>query len=637
VTFSSPVVNPTSGQSSANSNNPSPAADALARAPISPSSSQTASEARPQGVNESRDASATEHTASGESDWILKAGLLAASSSTSFFHSIFGATGGGGEVVNDDHIVTSKISSGWPTRGQPHQSSVRRKSIHAADYVLPIRKVADSLIHLYMKHTYIQWIDRLSFMQWYEGLWTGDSQAEDSIEEQIYYATLNIIFALVYQTEPEHIAEDQGELAQTYFNRAKRLLQFDLLDFNRLDLLRALLLLTQWYQSVNNVRQCASLVRLCILMAHNLGLHVPERTQSLPNQRQREMARRVWHGCILMDRITAMISGQPLQISQDAARKTPLFVAIDDEYLGNGKVDGVQPAGEPPMSTFFLAFCQLHIILGDALEKAHGERHESGLVIDINHIMKVDENLGRFYKALPQHLRFENDNEYNSMYVGPTVHLHCRLIHIRIMLFRVFFLRAAERSKNPGSEPSQLFADAVTHQGLLKCVRAAQEILQLISTRIVVGDRGPRYIPQWWHTVTYVYTASTILIAAHIFPTVVEETTASSLTESIGQGFQILDHHTEYKKSAQRCKTALAVLCERHVNPNNGSLNKASNGTLGPAEAWSQDATQSLDAAQISADFGWDFTNPSDLFNGQGVESLLFSTNLFGQETYGWL
>jgi hypothetical protein len=636
VTFALPTANPTARQGETNSNNPSPATNAFARSPVPPSTSQTAADVRLQTGHENRDELASENTASGESDWILKAGLLAASSSTNFFHSIFGAINNK-ETENDDHMVSNKSSGDWVALGRSNPTSARRKSIHTADYVLPTRKVADSLLGLYFKHTYIQWIDRLRFMRWYEGLWMGESEPEDSIEEQIHYATLNIIFALVYQTEPDQIAEDQGELAQTHFCRAKRLLQFDLLELNQLDLLRALLLLTQWFQSVNNVRQCASLVRLCILMAHNLGLHVPERIQSLPNQRQREMARRTWHGCILMDRITAMISGQPLQISQEVARQTPLFVAIDDEHLGTGTVDGVQPAGEPPMSTFFRAFCQLHIILGDVLEKTHGDRHEGRLVVDINHIIKVDENLDRFCKTLPPHLRLEKNNEYSSRYMGPTVHLHCRLIHIRIMLYRVFFLSAADRLKQSGPEPSQLFADAVTHQGLLKCVRAAQEILQLISTRLLVGDRGPRFIPQWWHTVTYVYTASTILIAAHIFPAVVEETTASSLTESIAQGFQILDHHTEYKKSAQRCKTALAVLCKRHVNPTNGALNHASSEIPGPVGAWSHDADHGVDVAQISADFGWDFMNPSDLFHGGGMESFLFNTNVFGQETFGWL
>jgi hypothetical protein len=337
-----------------------------------------------------------------------------------------------------------------------------------------------------------------------------------------------------------------------------------------------------------------------------------------------------------MDRITAMISGQPLQISQDVAKHSPLFAAIDDEYLSTGQDEGVQPAGALPIPTFFLAFCQLHIILGDVLANFQEGRSEGRLFIDVNHVIEVDNSLDRFSKNLPSHLRFERDDQNNSSHTGPMVHLQARFLHVRIMLYRVFFLHAAEKLKGSDSMPSTLFADAVTHQGLLTCVRAAQDILQLISSRLVAGDRGPRHVPQWWHIVTYVYTAVTILIAAHIFPTVVEEMTASSLVSSIALGFQILDHHSDYKKSAQRCKMALAVLCERHVGPANEPPNKRPDGVSDSVDTWYQ-ATDQIDAAQISADFGWDFTDPSDLFRGDGMESLLFNTNLFPQENSEWL
>jgi len=424
-------------------------------------------------------------------------------------------------------------------------------------------------------------------------------------------------------------------LAQAYFLRSQKLLQLNVLELNRLDLLYALLLLTQWFQSVNDVRQCRSLIGQCILIAHNLGLQLPGRIESLPSQRQREIARRAWHGCILMDRITAMISGHPLQIPQDVARQTPLFEAIDDEYLGTGEADGVQPPGQPPIPSFFLAFCQLHIILGDVLAQFHGSRHDGKSVISVDRIIEIDDNLDRFSKALPSHLRIEKNRHINSAYTGPIVHLHARFLHIRVMLYRVFFLRAAENLKRSGSIPSTCFADAVTLQGLLTCVRTAQEILELIGSRLLTDDRGPRLVPQWWHTVTYVYTAATILIAAHIFPAVVEEITASSLAASIQQGFQILDHHSAQKESAQRCKMALAVLCERHVDPANGPPKHTPNGTSIPTDTWLQGPYQ-IDPAEISADFGWDFTDPSDLFRGEGMESLLFNTNLFGQEMSNW-
>jgi hypothetical protein len=604
----------------------------LTQSTASLSQSQTVSEALLPGASERRDEPAVNTAAGNESSWILKAGLLAASSSTHFFNSIFGPSDTE-RTVNDDQNVPQQNSNNWTTLEQSQQPSVRPRRLHSAEYVLPTRKVADDLIELFFKHTYIPWIDRLKFVRWYERLWTEDTEPEDAVDEQIHYANLNIIFALVYQSEPERIAEDQGHLAESYFLRAQRLLQLNLLDLGSLDLLYALLLLTQWFQSVNNVRQCTSLVRLCIMIAHNLGLHVSKRIESLPNQYQQQLARRAWHGCILMDRITAMISGQPLQISQHVVKQTLLFEAIDDECLSTNKVDGVQPAEKPSKVSFFLAFCKLHIILGDVLAFQES-RHDGRSDIDVNHVIEIDNDLDRFWRALPPHLRVEKASQNELSHTGPMVHLHTRFLHIRILTYRVFFLRAAQNLKQSGSAPSTLFADAVTHVGLLTCIRAAQEILELIHTCLLADNQGPHLVPQWWHTVTYVYTAATILIAAHIFPAVVEETTESNLWASIVQGFQILDHHSNHKP-AQRCKTALAVLCERHVNPASDTLVQSLNGLSTPVDTRIQGSSQ-MDAAQISADFGWDFTDPSDLFRGEGMESLLFNTNLFGQGTTDW-
>ncbi|KAK5038230.1 hypothetical protein LTS07_001699 [Exophiala sideris] len=572
--------------------------------------------------------------AASDNDWILKAGLLAASSSSNFFHTVFGAP----PVANKpstpfDLKEPAAAEDQSDDSGSRIPSGTTKNLVHSADYVLPSRKVADHLIDLFFRHAYIQWLDRLKFMRWYDRLWTeGGTEVEDPVEEQIRYANLNIIFALVYRTERENIADNQDHLAQTHFLRANRLLQLSLLDLNRLDLLYTLLLLLQWFQSVNNVRRCTSLVALCVLIARNLGLHISGRIEALPNQYEREMARRAWHGCILMDRIIAMVSGQPMQISQDMARQTPWFEAVDDVYLSHNGANGVQPPGRPPMPSFFLAFCQLHLILGDVL--VNSGRPEDRSRVDVNHIIQIDEDLERFAEALPAHLRIGQD--HNQQYTGPIVHLHARFLHVRIMLYRAFFLQAADKMKRSPSAKYG-FADAVIHQGLLACVHAAQDILELIGCRLLTDDLGPRLVPQWWHTVTYVYTAATIMIATHLFPKVVEDIGSENLAASIQQGLNILDHYSEHdahKESARRCKTALEVLCERHIR--NRPPIPTSNGTM-----MGQSATEAIDAGRITEDFGWgDFSTDSlGFFRDGGMESLLFSTTAFGEdmEVNEWL
>ncbi|KAI1615336.1 hypothetical protein EDD36DRAFT_186261 [Exophiala viscosa] len=598
-----------------------------------------------------------------DNDWILKAGLLAASSSSNFFHTVFGAPPVNDKSSTPAEEAFERIREDAAMDDQADELGTRtpanptKNLVHSADYVLPSRKVADHLIDLFFKHAYIQWLDRLKFMRWYSSLWTeGGTAIDDPVEEQIHYANLNIIFALVYRTEREKIADNQDHLAKTHWLRARRLLQLSLLDLNRLDLLYALLLLLQWFQSVNNVRRCTSLVGLCVLIARNLGFHVPGRIEALPSQYEREMARRAWHGCILMDRIIAMVSGQPMQMSQEMARQTPWFEAVDDIYLSHGDVDGVQPPGKPPVPSFFLAFCKLHLILGDVLVSSNNGRFEdrsavdvnhvievdghlvssnngrseSRSAVDVNHVIEIDEHLEGFVAALPAHLRIDQDHN-DQNYTGPIVHLHARFLHVRILLYRAFFLRAADKMKR-SSSAKYGFADAVTHQGLLTCVRAAQDILELIGCRLLADEFGPRLVPQWWHTVTYVYTAATVMIAAHLFPRVVEDIGSETLAASIQQGLHILDHYSEHdahKESARRCKTALTVLCERHVKDRT-PVHTQNGTTMGHSAS----LPQVPDATGITEDFGWgDFSSDSlGFFREGGMESLLFSAHTFGQD-----
>ncbi|KIW05791.1 hypothetical protein, variant [Verruconis gallopava] len=581
------------------------------------------------GVN--RENSAADEAVSGESNWILAAGLLAASSSAKFFKKVFG--GAETESLTDKNQNDPKNApSATTTHIKPARSVISAKEAQSTEEILPSRKVADELVYLFFKRAPIHWIDRLKLMQWYEKLWTANDGGEgekDCAENQIQHATLNIIFALVYQTEPDQISEYQDKLAHEYFRRAEKLLHHSLFDLNRLDLLFAFLLITQWFQSVNDVRQCTSTVRLCIMIAYNLGLHVPGKIMSLRNQRQREMALRAWHGCVLMDRITAMISGQPLQIPQDVASQIPLFEAIDDEYLSDSSLNGIQPAGKPSILSFYLAFCQLHLILGDILVHFHDCRREIRDNLDLNHIIEVDERLDQFYNTLPSHLRLEKDNKSFYAATGQSVHLYSRFLHIRIILYRVFFQHAAEKLNRSESISISRFADNVTHQGLLTCVRTAQEILELIIFSLTPGENeSPRIAPQWWHSITYVFIAATVLIAAHLFPTITEEISTTSLENSIRKGFQILDHFGEEKNSAQRCKMALTVLYKRHVEPLHEMPSQSSN-TSSPPNDSSCHISAQIDDNHVSSGFSWDLGDLSDLFRGESMESLLFNTNIF--------
>ena len=107
--------------------------------------------------------------------------------------------------------------------------------------------------------------------------------------------------------------------------------------------------------------------------------------------------------------------------------------------------------------------------------------------------------------------------------------------------------------------------DSITSHGLIACVQAAQQLLQLISTNMRNGD-DPELLPPWWHVISYVFTAGTTVIAAHLFPSITERIPISALTASIRQGFEVLQQYQRSRKSAQRCKSELDVLYNKVIS-----------------------------------------------------------------------
>lgn len=106
-------------------------------------------------------------------------------------------------------------------------------------------------------------------------------------------------------------------------------------------------------------------------------------------------------------------------------------------------------------------------------------------------------------------------------------------------------------------------------QGILRCIGAAQALLSLLVVRHSAGERGPGLVPQWWHTVAYVYAAATVMIAAHVLPVTMQTHPGEDLEESIQQAFSILDSYRRHREAAQRCKNALQILHTRYVMQGN--------------------------------------------------------------------
>jgi len=168
-------------------------------------------------------------------------------------------------------------------------------------YVLPPRRQADHLIELYWFYVdpLYPFLDRNRWTRAYNAIFSGTTM---DLNERVFVATLNVILALSTQLVESHSLEQREQSSETYFQRAQEQLPMSPWEPGSLELVQCLLVTSQYLQSTYNPHQTWMVIGSAIRMAQGLGLHLPETSANRSDPGERELLRRIWYGCVLMDR-----------------------------------------------------------------------------------------------------------------------------------------------------------------------------------------------------------------------------------------------------------------------------------------------------------------------------------------------
>jgi hypothetical protein len=180
----------------------------------------------------------------------------------------------------------------------------------SVDYVLPSRKTADNLLRIYWDtvHPLFPFLNQKQFEEDYDSIWSG---VPPESEESLMMCTLNVVFALASQYSEALLAKERETASAKFFDRAQDLLNLDLWGTGSVQLVQCLLLMAQYLQSINSLHQCWMVGGLATRVAEGLGLHLPETSSNASCIREKEHLRRLWHGCILLDRYVLLATYIP--------------------------------------------------------------------------------------------------------------------------------------------------------------------------------------------------------------------------------------------------------------------------------------------------------------------------------------
>lgn len=223
-------------------------------------------------------------------------GFFGSSSAASFMRQI--------KIAVEEKVASPEWRTSESVLGSAPRStlmSTRTSQPKLANYVLPPRKTADGLMEVYWNLVFPLYplVDRAQLSSAYEKIWTGENFDYD---ENMLMCTFNVIFALSCQLSEVIKPEEREASADVFFSRAKELLQFSLWHSGSAELIQCLLLMGQYLQSTNSAHQCWIVVGLAIRNAQSLGLHLPQTIYSFQSFQEQQLARKIWYGCVLMDR-----------------------------------------------------------------------------------------------------------------------------------------------------------------------------------------------------------------------------------------------------------------------------------------------------------------------------------------------
>lgn len=117
--------------------------------------------------------------------------------------------------------------------------------------------------------------------------------------DKVFFATINLILALVQQRTPAETRKSAPSSEEVFYSRADRLLTPDLLELESIDLVQALVLKAAYLRESDMTYRSWIAAGTAIRSAQALGLYMDN---SGASQVEKEERRRLWYSCVLMDR-----------------------------------------------------------------------------------------------------------------------------------------------------------------------------------------------------------------------------------------------------------------------------------------------------------------------------------------------
>ncbi|KAJ5591655.1 uncharacterized protein N7459_002024 [Penicillium hispanicum] len=469
------------------------------------------------------------------------------------------------------------------------------------DFSLPSRPLADHLLECYWDrvHCLYPFFHRPSFEQAYENLWgsaklskpelpklnIGLGGSFDCMPQSItFHCALNSIFGLGCHFS-DISAEEREAAVYTFFLRAKRFIGLDLLDTCTIGVVQTLLIIALFLQSTPYPNRCWNSIGVACRIAQGLGLHEPT-TQRALRPLEREVRRRTWHGCVMMDMIVSMTYGRPSMTSHISPIYPVPLPAMRPESQSEDPcwLNGQHCDHQQGYMVFYVSTIELYKILESILAdvynawQSRSNQHRTVRLRGIRQssldvIMELDDKLSAYEAGIPLILNWTDaeqsssrENRHNAVFQRQRNVLRARFIHLRLLLYRPMFTQLCSEQRMGSGRHSSSDARSTSRPGrnviynsmsvscAAACVLAAVELVSLVhdTYKTSVTDA-------WWYNGLYTSTAGFVLIMSYSCHSILDQVDVQTVDDTWRKCEEILAHMSSYSLSARNSLQFLQV------------------------------------------------------------------------------
>lgn len=450
-------------------------------------------------------------------------------------------------------------------------------SSNGQDWILPPKPVADYYVKQYFTFVYTLYpfMHEPSFTEAYESIWSNRVSPNGGTifindNNRLFFCILNIVFAFGCLFTSGFDTPSTESSSELYFQRACQQLNFNIFgtkNLNSLLLLQALLMVGQYLQATDKPASCWNVVGLATRIAQELGLHREGHIRLRRSLIEQQLCRRLWYGCILMDRTVSMTFGRPLMILSDHKVVPPEF--IDDKYITDDKIQRPNPPS-PSVLQFFEQTLKLYEVLADVIrfyenvDSTIVQTEEERLTI-LSNILQLQGKLRKFKLQIPECLRLEKIDQY-----GPATQmrrltnvLQIRIWHLEIMLFRPILMPHSQMSTTPEKSIQATNMDDDLEDSMEKAVRRLCIMSAIRLIDLIYKNQNTTNLPNMWYNIFYVYTSAIVLLAAKLQPDVSAGIDEGVMEVSWKNTVLLLRSFEKHSLSATRCLKVLKLIHDK--------------------------------------------------------------------------